>query len=236
MNANTIISSALRKLMVTPSGGTPSANQLSDGLEALNDIVSIWSANSSLIYQDTREEITVPVGTSSMTIGSTGDYVTGKPIQILNAAIKVSNSEYPLNIIDKNVYETFYDKTKTGRPDWIYFRDTDPNSTIYFDRTTDSGYTLVLTSMKSLSLFVDGTTDVQLPEYYETALKYNLVIALASEFGAANRLTQMMIELANDSKNAVIGRAVKANVSKTEVTYINGYVNGRGYYNPGSGT
>jgi len=217
MIANTIIASVLRKLVIIPSGGTPTVNQYADGLEALNDLIRLWSANSSFIYEDTREEITITSGTNSFTLGSTGDYVTGKPVNLLNASLKEDGHEYPLRIIDKNVFENFHDKSQTHRPYWIYFRNTYPNSTFYFDSTTDVQYTLVLTTMKELTEFSDGTTDLPLPGYYETALKANLLVYLAPEFGAAKRVTQLMYQIAEDSKSSIVGKAVKVNVSRTDI-------------------
>lgn len=230
MIANTIIKSVLRKLLVIPSGGTPTTQQYSDGLEALNDIINIWPANSSLIYQYTREEIAITTGDQEFTLGATGDYTTPKPVEFIQASIKDSGHEYPLHELDVNTYANIQDKTHTGRPYWIYFRNTYPNSTLSFDVTTDSSYTLILTSMKALSAFPDGTTDVSLPDYYETALKHNLAIELAPEFSSANRVTQLMLDNAKESKSAVIGKSVRINVSTTELTYINGYIGDR-YYN-----
>jgi len=223
MNSDAIVTSALRKLLVTQPGGTPSSAHLTVGREALNDLVKLWSADSSLIYQDTREEIVIASGTNSFTLGATGDYVTGKPVKLLNASIKENNQEYPLKIADKNIYEGISDIDSTSKPEWIYFRNTHPDSTFYFESTTDVAYTLILTSMKELSTFPDGTTEISLPDYYEAAFKHNLVISLAAEMGAANRVTPLMMKLAEDSEGKVIGKSVKMNVSKTELAFNNNY-------------
>lgn len=230
MIANTIIKSVLRKLLVVPSGGTPSTNQYADGLEALNDLIRLWSANSSLIFQDTREEIVISAGDQEFTLGTTGDYVTAKPIEFIQASILDSNYEYPLIKSDVYTYANFTDKTHKHRPHYIYFRNTYPDTTIAFDATTDTPYTLILTSMKELSEFPDGITNVSLPPYYETALKWNLLLMLAPEYSAANRVTSLMVDLAKETKSAVIGKAININPSQTEIAYINGYISNR-YYN-----
>lgn len=222
MIANTIIKSALRKLLVTPSGGTPTASQYADGLEALNDFVRYLSASASTIYEDTLEEIAIAFGTQSFTLGGTGDYVTGKPVEILYASIKDGDTEYPLDIIDDRIYQNVQDKSETGMPEYLYFRNTIPNSTLYFDVTTDKAYTLILSSNKELTEFPDGTTDVALPSYYETCFKQNLPIVLAPEFGAANRVTPIMLAMAEASFNAVVGKSVRINTSKIEVGSVSG--------------
>lgn len=223
MIANTIITAALRKLLVVPSGGTPTTNQLADGLEVLNDLVNSWSAQSDVVYENVLENLTIPVGTQSFTIGATGDQVTARPLKILVATLSYSSTEYPMVIIDSSVYPNFSNKSSSGQPFRIYFRKTWPNATIYFEYTTDKAYTLILTSMKQLSTFSDGTTDVELPDHYERALKANLVIELADEMGAGNRVTGTMMKIAEESKSAVIGQAINITESMSDIPHRGAY-------------
>lgn len=226
MNANEIIKGALRKLVVIPAGGTPTVSQYADGLEVFNDLVSSWSANSSLIYEDTLEEIALSAATQSFTLGTTGDYVTGKPVELISASLKNSNHETPLEIAGEKTYQNLRDKTRTGLPFWIYFRNTHPNSTFYFDKTTDQAYTLILTSMKELTQFPDGTTEIVLPDMYKKAFKDNLTLELAPGSGAAKRVTPLMVEQAKESKAAVLGKSLKINPSRTELSNNNRRVDG----------
>lgn len=226
MNANEIIKGALRKLVVIPAGGEPTTNQYTDGLEVLNDLVASWSANASLVYQDTLEEIVIASGTQSFTLGATGDYITGKPTEVKIASIKSGQYEYPLEEANENSYAEFRNKTNQGRPHWLYFRNTHPDSTFYFDQTTDQAYTLILTSMKELTQFPDGTTEIALPEYYKKAFKDNLTLEIAPGSGAAKRVTPLMVSQAEDSKSAVIGKSVRITPSKTELARNQKYVDG----------
>ncbi len=43
--------------------------------------------------------------------------------------------------------------------------------------------------------------------------------------GAANRVTQIMLQVAEESKNAVIGKAVKVVPSRTDLSHLNDYNN-----------
>ena len=222
MNANDIIKGALRKLVVIPAGVSPSTSQNTEGLEVLNDLVSSWSADASMVYQDTLEEITLTAGTQSFTLGPTGDYVTNKPTTVKHpASIRKGLYEYPLEEADKNSYAEFRDKTRRNLPHWLYFRNTHPDSTFYFDVTTDQEYTFILTSMKELTQFPDGTTEIVLPDYYKKAFVDNLTLELGPGSGAAKRITPLMIAQAEDSKSRVIGKAVKIAPSKTELANNN---------------
>jgi len=217
MIANTIISAALRKLLVTPSGGSPTTAQYSDGLEVLNDMVNSWSAQRDLIYEDTKENLTIPAGTQSITIGPTGDLVTGRPLKITVATLRDNNIDYVMKLISEREYQGFSQKNNVSRPYRLYYRNTWPNGTMYFEYTTDQAYTLILTSMKQLSTFPDGTTDVSLPDYYERALKTNLTIELADEMGAGNRVSSTMYKIADESKTAIISQALDVVPAFTEL-------------------
>ncbi len=223
MIANTIIKGALRKLLVIPSGGTPTTAQYTDGLEVLNDMVNSWSAENNVTYEDTLETLTIPSGTQSITIGSTGTLVTARPLEIRVATLRRGDIDYPMKIMNEKTYQYYTDKTSAAQPYSLYYRNTWPNGTIYFEYTTDTEYTLVLTSLKQLSTFPDGTTAVSLPDHYERALKANLTIELADEFGAGNRITQSMMKIAEESKTAIIGQSFDVVASRTEIT------NGRKY-------
>jgi len=217
MIANTIIKAALRKLLVIPSGGTPTTAQYADGLEVLNDLVNSWSAQRDLIYEDTKETLTIPSGTQIITIGPTGDLVTARPLKITVATLRDQNIDYVLKLISEKEYQGFSQKNNKSRPYRLYYRNTWPNGTIYFEYVTDQSYSLILTSMKQLSTFPDGTTDVALPDHYERALKTNLTIELADEMGAGKRVTNLMLKIAEESRTAIIGQALDIVPAQTEM-------------------
>lgn len=216
MTANEIIKAALRKLLVIPSGGTPTTAQYADGLEVLNDMVNSWSAQRDLIYEDTKENLTIPSGTQIITIGATGDLVTARPLKITVATLRDNSIDYVIRLIDEKEYQQYSQKSNASRPYRLYYRNTWPNGTIHFEYTSDQEYTLILTSLKQLTNFADGTTDISLPDHYNRAFKTNLTIELADEMGAGNRVTQTMYKLAEESKAAVIGQALDIVASRTE--------------------
>ena len=217
MTANEIITAALRRLMVIHSGQTPTANQYADGLEVLNDLVSSWSADLNLVYEDTVESLSIPTGTQSFTIGASGDQISTRPLEIRVATLTKGNVEYTMDIIDEKTYRSFSNKGSTGQPFRLYYRNTYPNGTIYFEKTTDTAYTLNLHSIKQLTSFPDGTTSVSLPEHYERALKANLAIELADEMGAGGRVTPTMMNAAGESKATIIALAHDSVPSRTDI-------------------
>ena len=223
MTANDIIKAALRKLLVIPSGGTPTTAQYADGLEVLNDMVNSWSAQRDLIYEDTKENLTIPAGTQSITIGATGTLVTARPLKINVATLRDNDIDYTMRLISEKEYQQYSQKKNVSRPFRLYYRNTWPNGTIYFEYTTDQAYTLVLTSLKQLTTFPDGTTDIDLPDHYKRAFSTNLTIELADEMGAGKRITQTMYKLAEEAKNAIISQALDVVPARTEFNTVGVY-------------
>lgn len=217
MNANAIIKASLRRLLVIDTGGSPTTAQYTVGLEILNDLLKSWSASLDLVYEDTREELTIPQGTQTFTIGPTGDQVTARPLEIRVASLTNGNVEYPIEIIDAKTYQSFANKNSTGQPFRLYYRNTFPNGTMYFEYTTNIQHTLILTSIKQLTQFPDGTTEINLPEHYERALKSNLAIEWADELGAGNRVSPTMMKAAEESKSIIIGLAMDIVPSRTDI-------------------
>lgn len=223
MLANTIVKAALRGLLVIESGQEPTTAQYAEGLEAVNDLIKIWSIQHNLIYENTREILTVPSGTQEITIGPTGTLVAGAPVDILEASLKSGNIEYPLELIDIDRYNSYTDKTITSLPSALYYRSTAPNGTIYFNSKTDITYQLILTSMKRLAQFVSGTIDNPLPDEYETALKANLKVYWADDVGAGNRVSPQMMMMANHTLEAIVGNSINLSPSITELGSIGIY-------------
>lgn len=217
MNANAIIKASLRRLLVIDTGGSPTTAQYTVGLEILNDLLKSWSASLDLVYEDTREELTIPSNTQTFTIGPSGDQVTARPLEIRVATLSTGNVEYPIAIIDEKTYQSFANKKTTGQPFRLYYRNTFPNGTVYFEFTSDEQYTLILTSIKQLTQFPDGTTEISLPEHYERALKSNLAIEWADELGAGNRVSPTMMKAAEESKAIIIGLAMDIVPSRTDI-------------------
>ncbi len=228
MIPNDIIKDSLRDLLVVPSGGTPTANQYADGLRALNNLVYTWSVHPDMVFEDTREELSIPALTQSITIGPSGTLVTARPIEIIAANLKDSaNYEHGLKVIDDLAFNRIEFKDTITLPNRIHLRKTVPNSVLYFNGKTDKAYTLVLTSNKGLTAFADGTTDVVYPEHYEAAFRANLTIAIAPMFGAAKRITQLQKDLAEETKSAVLGDGFQLNASETDMGGNSGYnING----------
>lgn len=181
-----LIKASLRLLGVTAAGETPAASELADGLSSLNRMISRWSAEGLLIHAEVREEFSLVAGTQSYTIGSSGTFNTTRPIQILKAMIEDQSSgtpEYPVEIINVDQWAAIHIKsTQSPIPTKLYASGSYPLETLSLWPVPSATNKLVLYSLKPLTAFAAGSTDVSLPEGYEDAIVYNLAQRLAPEF------------------------------------------------------
>lgn len=155
------------------------AEDASDSLVTLNQMVDTWSAEGSTIYARSTDT-KVMTGASSYTMGTGGDISTTRPVFITDATYTLGTTIYPLRVYASNARAQLSNVTQSGIPEALYVNTGNPLYTIQINPIPASG-TLTLYSMKPLGSF--GMDDVlALPPGYEETLKYNLGIRLAPEY------------------------------------------------------
>lgn len=198
MTARELIEGSLRLIGAIAVGETPSADEASDGLSALNDMVASWSNESLTVYSRVREEFLLVSGTGDYTIGDGGTFDTSSPLEIEEARIEVltntPNLEIPLEIINLAQRASIAQKSlQSTYPTKLYFEQSHPLGVISLWPVPNAANNLVLYSRKPLGSFATLSTDVDLPPGYLRALRYNLAMELAPEYGKEPSQTVMMI-------------------------------------------
>jgi hypothetical protein len=181
MNVSQVINAACRQL-----GFTPNAAEAADAMEALNLMLKEWSSTSYGLHQVTRENFALTISKASYTIGKTAgmDLDTIRPSRIENAFIRSDDMDYSVKVyFSFSEYAGLALKSSEGMPSRLYFERSFPNGTILLYPTPDAAYDLWLYSFKPLAAYTSLSDDVGLPPEYETAIKFNLAVELASEFG-----------------------------------------------------
>lgn len=188
-----IIKSALRKIGVADPGETLASEDMNTGIEALNDMLAMWSAESMNIYATTQENFPL-TGAQSYTIGSTGDFNTQRPIEILQAFTRIGSTDYPCSIITKEEYNELSTKSTSGSyPYYLAYAKEYPLGRIYVYPASTG--TLYIESQKLLQQFTLSTTDYSMPPEQLFAIKTNLAAVIAPEYGKlpdANLMNQAM--------------------------------------------
>lgn len=187
MTVGDLLKSSLRLIGAVAVGETPSNDEMKDALSALNTMLDGWSTHRLTVYATTQESLALTAGDYEYTIGSSGDLNTTKPVQILSAFTRDSSGQdYPVKVYtDRERYNAIIDKDATGRPEEILYIPSHPLGYLYTYPASDTAYTLYIESLKPLSALSGYTTEISLPTGYERALKYNLAVELAPEFGVS---------------------------------------------------
>lgn len=187
------------------SGETGSASERTDGVAELNRMLGRWNAEMGPIYGQVAESLTWTASQVSRTIGTSGNFNTDRPQQIVLAQYRDSNSvdtEIPVLTFDE--YQRIPDKATTGAaPQVIGYNPTysSAQGTLYVYPVPTAEFTLRLTSIKLLASISDATATLTLPPGYEDAFVWNLVARLCSEYGIA--IQPYWAQQAYESKKAL---------------------------------
>lgn len=197
------ITGALRLLGALATSETPSASEATDALNALNIMLDSWSNESLMIPSKVREVFPLTAGQQSYTMGSGGNFNTSRPIEIENALIQPSGLtpalELPLEKLTKDQFQEILIKgLNSSLPLAFYPEGTYPLETVNIYPVPSVGSNIVLYSWKPLSQITTLQTSVVLPPGYDRAIKYNLAIELAPEYGKP--ISDIIIQIAMESK------------------------------------
>jgi len=204
MTVQELINAALRTIGVLASGESPSSEESADGLAALNQLVASWTAQALPIYQITRESFPL-TGALSYTIGTGQTFNTVRPIKIKAASvISMNNIAKAVRVVSAEEWATVLDKAATGTFAEVLFYDGGfPSGTIRMAPVPLFGSSLELYSYKPLSQFASLGDSISLPDGYLRALRFNLAVDLAPEFGRV--IDPTLAAIANDAKTSIFG-------------------------------
>jgi hypothetical protein len=259
-----LIVGALRKINALAAGETPSAQDSSDALQVLNDMLELWSIDHLMVYASVENilsftagqyqytvgnpvagtitgtltggstnitgvtipanvvvgatlddnNVAIPTGTSvaalpgggviTMTVPATvtpvpnpepftyttpGNFKIPRPLAITNAFTRITASgstglDYQIEIINRDKYTAIGLKGLNGPwPIALYYDPTYPLGNLYFYPNPSQPGVLHLWTDTILSDFNSLTNAINLPQGYVQAIKTNLALWLAPEYG-----------------------------------------------------
>ena len=228
--ASDIVSRSLRLIGVLGQGRrTLTANELSDGLDALNSMLESFSLERLMVYQILEESFPLVIGTGSYSIGVGGTFNTTRPVKVENAFLRdTSNNDYPLALIDNSQYDSIPLKTVRSRPIWLFYDTQDPLAYVRLMYPPAYADTLYLNSWKQLQQFSSGSTVLALPPGYKRMIEYNLAVELQAEY-PGSKLSPVVTTIASQSKanlKRINSKIPIADVSESAMT-----IRGRGKRN-----
>lgn len=238
MTTTQLITRALRTIGVVAAGESLNAAWLEAGQDALGDLMDSWAANRLTIYVVERNVYTLISGrggpaplSSPYTIGPGGDFNQARPVYFDRASvINLNNPTQPLelglDVLDTQDWQAIPVKqVLAALPLKIYFDYDFPLGNVFLWPIPNvTNLQLVIYSPTAITGFTDLTTNFTYPPGYAEALRYNLAIRLAPEFG---RQLDPQVAAMAVSTLAVVKRA---NIRMQDLVIDPALLNKRAFY------
>lgn len=201
MTAVDLLKASMRACRVLQSGGTLTAAETTDGLEALNIVLKALMPHGLKLWLRKEQAITLTASKATYTLGPSGADVTmDRPVEIVSAYRRdSSNYDVTMTKMSRDEYLTLTDKAAEGTPINYYFDPQRTTAQITFwnvpDTTAASEYTVRIHYRKPIDDLDASTDDIEIPVEWYRALKWQLAKELLTEFDVppvtAQRISKM---------------------------------------------
>jgi hypothetical protein len=193
LTRNQIIESALRKLGVLAEGQTPSSQNYSDGMMALNAVIAQLRAIGMPLWA--RSEYTFTPTTGTYTIGTGMTLNTPFPVKLLQAFRTETNAKIPMELVAREDFNTL-PTTDTGSPIKVNYRPYVNYGSVSFwpTPTSSNTSTVTLVYQRPYQYFTGASETMDFPEEWYNALIYHLAVRLAPEWGVPLPDRQMLLQ------------------------------------------
>ena len=193
--AEDLVESAMLLVGVIGRGQSATTQELDDGLAVLNAILDHWNQRRELIYEVSRNEFVLTASKNPHTIGlavsgtpgtQDGDIGTARPQMIEEAAVIPSGAafELPVKILTGKEYRDLPNKgLSSSYPTDLWYEREWPLGKIWLWPTPSEAAKLIYYVWQQLPSGLALADLVNVPPGYLRALRYNLAIEIAPEYG-----------------------------------------------------
>ena len=212
LTAVELIKSAMRVCRVLVAGGSLTATETTDGMEALNILLKAYSTKGLKLWSH-KEFTLTPVATiATYTFGDSTYSMPESAIDVVQVNVKSLVSPYTeteLAKYSRDDWRGIPTKSQAGQPTCFYF---DPNVNIRSDATANyrgavkvwpvpdaafvAASTLQLHYVEPLADITLSTDYVEIPASWYRALKWNLALELATEFDVPPATHNRIVDMA----------------------------------------
>lgn len=219
MTVRDLITSSFRLIGATATGETLTADEANNALVALNDMLETWITQKLLIYSQVPETFSLVANQYLYTWGTGGDFSSARPQKVENVNwLQTSGTttvELPIEIINQDQYAAISVKgTTSNLPTRVWPVFDYPLAKMYFWPVPSIAGSVKIWSWKALTAFASLDSVLSLPPGYSRALRYNLAVELAPEYGRP--LDPAVIELAIESKSSIKRMNTQINLLGTD--------------------
>jgi hypothetical protein len=202
-----IITNALTNIGAQAIGEPVDAGLATFAFNKLNNILDRWSNENFMVYAINEIAYTI-AGSTTWTIGPTGQIVTTRPLSINSAFVRVTTSngplDFPVAVINVEQYELIGLKQLPGPwPRSVYYQPTMPNGVLNFWPLPAQGE-IHLFCQTLFSAFVTLYDTINFPPGYVQAMEWTLSEQMLPAFGrTAQDLVAMIKANAIEARGAV---------------------------------
>lgn len=194
------INRSARLAGILAPGETLSGVDMQDALDIASALLDAWAADRLLVYTQSRTENTIVGGTQRYTLGTGGAWNQDQPLWLDYATYKTSDGqEYPLRVFSRSEWADVSPKNFTSSvPEGIFVNPGAITSDVdIWPVPTDASIKIVLyVPSTPLSSASSLDTVLSLRRGWSRALRYNLALELADEFGTTpkDRVSQIAVD------------------------------------------
>lgn len=174
MTARDIVRNALLEEGIIPSGGQPSADEMTDCLTRLNAMLSSWAVRSSALWREDERDVLM-----------SGGAVVLEPdvAEVVGARLVQGGQERLLSLWERDDYLSLPRKATTGTPTALYVsRDADELRLRLYP-VPAAPVTLRLDIMRKPTEATSPNDQVDVPDAFREAVYANLARRCAPMFG-----------------------------------------------------
>ena len=192
-SVNQLINNSLYLIGELATNETPDAYMLATGLELINELINLFSADSIYIPFLSTISFNMVEGQATYTIGNgiTNDIIADRIVDLSFANYTVPSSGqgiiYPLNIITKSQYYGIVRLTPLQtRPGFIFLDKQDVRSEVTLYPAPDQPYPCQLRVKKMVDQLTEHELLTELPPFYYGFMKYALARRFISYYPSGN--------------------------------------------------
>lgn len=203
MTVQDFLIGAMRLINVGAAGETPGTGELADALSAFNDLLNAWNAEHHTIYTIATRTKTLVSGVGAYTFGTGGAINSPRPVKIESAGITQANGlRTPLALISSQDWAKLPEKTAQAKVPLKLYNDNDyPLANIRLWPVPSGTPTLDVNCWEEIAEPMILADTLDLPPAYNRAIRYNLAVDLAAEWGRT--VAPEIAAIAQQSKAAV---------------------------------
>jgi len=194
-----LMTRALRLAGILAEGETPGANMTATALAVLNDILENWTTQELAVYASELQTFPLQAGKGSYTIGPGGDFNGTRPVRIASAYTTYQGLDYPCEQVNEDQFSNIALKTQGSQMAVQFFYDAAyPLGTVKMWPVPTLANTFSIVNELQLERLTTTAQMICYPPGYAKALRYELAVELAGEYGVP--LPQTVMDVAKKSK------------------------------------